>query len=59
MEVYSYLSYHLLAYFGWRVYHSVEDSEFIVMYGNDSIPIHVRRVLDEEKHVYSSVLIVS
>ena len=53
MDVESDTSYHLLASFG------VEGSNFTVVYGNDWIPIHVRRGLDGEKLVYLSVIVVS
>ena len=59
MDVYSDLSYHLLASFGWRIYHGVEGSKFNVVDGTDRIPSHVQKGLDEEKRVHSSVLVIS
>ena len=59
MDVYSDLSYHLLASFGWKIYYGVEDSKFNMMAGTNWIPNHVWRGFDEEKLVHSHVLIVS
>ena len=59
MDVYSDMSYHLLASFGWKIYHSVEGSKFNVMDVTDLFPSHVQRGFDKEKIVYSYVIIVS
>ena len=59
VDIYSDISYHLFTFFGWRIHHGEEGSNFTVVYGNDWIPIHVRRGLDGEKLVYLSVIVVS
>ena len=48
MDVYSDISYHLLASFLWIIYHGVEGSKFNVVGVIDWIPRRVQRGLDEE-----------
>ena len=59
MNVYCDLSYHLLAYFGWIMYHGVEGSNFNVVGVTNWIPRHVQRCFDEEKLFCWSVLVIS
>ena len=59
VDVYSDLSYHLLASFRWRIYHGVEGSKFNVVDGTDWIPTHVQRGLDEVKIVVSWSVLMS
>ena len=59
VDVYNDLSYHLLASFGWIIYHGVEGSYFNVVYGTDLTTSHMWRGYDEVKLERSSVLVVS
>ena len=54
VDVYSDLSYQLLASFGWIIYHGVEGSKFNVVDENDLITRPVRRGLYKEKRCFST-----